>query len=79
MLVVKKTDCILSENKVVAEASDVGLPVGHSLPDFVAVVDETGSGMLFGPCRREEQVYGDTLAWIWSSRDGSAEFHLLND
>ena len=80
MLVVKKADCIFSENKLIAEAAEVGLPVGHSVPDFVAVLDEKNVGFLFGPgVRYVKNADGDLVAWVWSSKDGSAEFHLLND
>ncbi len=46
MLVVDKSQVILEDGNLVAEASTLGLAPGN-WPDFISVVDDSGSGYLF--------------------------------
>lgn len=66
-----KADTMLIDGRLVAEASQIGLPPGN-WPDFIAVLDEANNGFLF----QLERV-DDSLA-VYSTR-GGAVMHVLND
>ena len=74
MLMIQKNDVTACGNKLVTEASTIGLTPGE-WPDFVAVVDEKDSGFLFGPCFQQLEDGGRA----YQSDANSVELHILND
>ncbi len=74
MFVVKKQDVFPVGTNLVCEASTIGLGPGE-WPDFVAVVDEKGSGFLFGPTFDRDKEGGR----IYFSRASAIGLHILND
>lgn len=64
---------------IVTDASDLEFPVG-SWPDVLSVVTEGGAGMIFYKSRRI-MIAGteEFCGYVYQTKDGTAEWHVLND
>ncbi len=80
MFVVDKSNVELIGNKLVAEASTIGLRPGE-WPDFVAVIDKEGKGFLFGPNYRDHRsaIGNEFLSREYFSRASQVSLDILND
>lgn len=74
MLTINKSQVTLAAGSdwLVTEASSIGLAPGE-WPDFIAVVDDAGSGFLFGPTK-----HYDGEAMVYHSQT-AATLAVLND
>ncbi len=76
MITVNKSQVILFEGKLIAEASTLELAPGE-WPDFIAVVDDKNEGYLFQralPIYRDDEFSGYSYA-DWASGVGMTVFN----
>lgn len=75
--VVNKSQVSLEGNKLISEASDLNLAPGD-WPDFISVVDDSGSGFLFqraDPFNHNEEFAG----FNYYSRGSNVQLVVFND
>jgi hypothetical protein len=77
MVVVNKKQLTLSGEKLVGEASSIGLALGQ-WPDFIAVLDDQNEGFLFERGTYPQFERGELIAQSYYSQQGF-ELSILND
>lgn len=79
MVIVNKSQVSLSGNKLIAEASTIGLAPGE-WPDFISVVDDGGKGFLFQRDARPFSGGEDEIGGFnYHARGSNVELVVFND